>query len=104
MPAIPATEIADLLRAVARGERVAQLADRNFSWDGVYAGDVAFKISGYRIVIFNDCDEVDYVDSAVSPDRRMSDSDDWMAAGGDPIDLLEQEEREALLRVLKKIA
>ena len=104
MPAIPAKEIADLLRAVVRRERKVSLADPDLSWDKVYAGDVPLKIAGYDIVIFNDCDEVDYVDSAASPDKRIADFDDWFTTGANPIDLLQKEECDALLQILKQTA
>ena len=43
----------------------------------IYAGNVEYDSSnGWRIVIFNDCNEWDYVDAIVAPDGRRADFDD----------------------------
>jgi len=39
------------------------------TWKEAWAGDVEFTCSnGWRVVVFNDCDEWDYVDSVIAPD------------------------------------
>ena len=59
------------MEAVCRGEATAH-ADP--SPDDVYAGDVEFKLSnGWTVVVFNDCDEWDYIDHIVAPDGRTID-------------------------------
>lgn len=45
------------------------------SWDEIYAGDVTFWVDGWRITIFNDCDDIDYTDSFVTPEGRSYDYD-----------------------------
>lgn len=39
-----------------------------YGWKETYAGDVTFVAAdGHRIVVFNDCDQWDYVDSIFAP-------------------------------------
>lgn len=88
---LPGEEIADLFRQALRREvgivAVGQL------WKQVYAGNVVFRIGGYQVVIFNDCDELDYVDSATAPDGRTADFDEWTFAAAEPVSLLTVDER-----------
>jgi hypothetical protein len=54
-------------------------------WSEVYCGDVEFRTaSGWRFVVFNDCEEWDYFDAIESPDGRALDFDDIWPPGGDP--------------------
>jgi hypothetical protein len=94
-------EIADLLRQVGRGEVAARLVAPSCSWQQVYAGNVEFDINGYRVVIFNDCDELDYVDSVVTPDNRVGDFEEWYAQGEEPISLLTKVEQVAIASKLR---
>ena len=88
---IPGEEIAELLRqAIRREVRIAAIAK---SWQDVYAGDVTLRIGAYEVVIFNDCDELDYVDSATAPDGRHGDFDLWWQTQTEPVSLLTEEER-----------
>lgn len=54
------------------------------------------RIDGYKLAIFNDCNQVDYVDSATAPDGRIADFDDWMIGNDEPVDLLTDEEQDRL--------
>lgn len=94
-------EIAELLRRLGRGEEIVRLVEPDFSWQRVYAGNVEFEIGGYRVVIFNDCDELDYVDSVVTPDRRIGDFEDWYRNGEEPIGLLTEAEQAAIVAQLR---
>ncbi len=88
---IPGEEIAELFRRTIRRE--VKIAAVGQSWKDVYAGNVRFRIGGYQVVIFNDCDELDYVDSATAPDGRTGDFDQWWQAQAEPVSLLTGEER-----------
>jgi hypothetical protein len=101
-PQVPAREVAVLLRRVAAGETPVELANPQWTWDKVYAGNVAFVIGGYTIVVSNDCDEFDYVDSAVAPDGREGDFDEWYSREELPRDLLTEEEQDAVEAALKR--
>jgi hypothetical protein len=94
-------EIADLLRQVGRGEVAARLVEPGCSWEQVYVGNVEFDISGYRVVIFNDCDELDYVDSVVTPDDRVGDFEEWYYQGEEPVGLLTEAEQAAIVSKLR---
>lgn len=98
--AIPMQEVADLLRQALHGEVSLKLASGCPPWNTVYCGDVAFEVGGWSVNFYNDCDELDYVDSAQAPDGRHVDFDDWPTPGDGspwcPLDLLTADERAAL--------
>lgn len=46
------------------------------SWGETFAGDVEFVlVNGWRVVVFNDCNSWDYIDSITAPDGRTWDFD-----------------------------
>jgi len=106
--AITPEEVAGVLRRVARGEIPIALVEPAHTWTDIYAGDVAFTAGGWRIVIFNDCMELDYVDSATAPDGRHADFEDWHPPGAThfacPLCHLTRAEREALERLVEAAA
>lgn len=79
-----------------------KLIDPRCTWNWVYAGNVKFEIAGYRVVIFNDCDQLDYVDSVVTPDDRTGDFEDWYNQGEEPVSLLAEAECQAILARLRQ--
>lgn len=94
---LTAQEVADQLRKAIRGEIAFRLANPEWTWDRVYAGNCMFDVGDWRITIFNDCDECDYVAYAGAPDGRHARFEDWCreqpeAISFDPIDLLAHEE------------
>jgi hypothetical protein len=72
-------EIVAVLDAADRGELTiaydVQKSDTEHAlavWDHVYAGNVAFRLgNGWIVVVFNDCDEWDYIDSIILPDGAV---------------------------------
>ncbi len=88
---IPGEEIAELFRRAIRRE--VKIVAPGQSWNDVYAGNVTLRIGEYEVVIFNDCDELDYVDSATAPDGRRGDFDHWWQTQTEPVSLLTEEER-----------
>ncbi|WP_028204971.1 DUF7693 family protein [Paraburkholderia nodosa] len=103
-PAISAEEVAEVLRGAAHG--TLQLTVVGERWSDVYCGDVEVSVAGWAIVIFNDCSDVDYVDSAIAPDGRSVEYSDWFEAAGafgaDPIDLLSGADENALRELLER--
>jgi hypothetical protein len=91
---IPGAEIAELFRRALRGE--AKIFTVGGSWTEIYAANVEVRIDGYKLAIFNDCNQVDYVDRAIAPDGRESEFDDWWFAHDEPVDLLTDEEQDRL--------
>ncbi len=98
---IAGSEIAALLRQVGQGTIDVQLTHAEHPWDSRLATKVEFLIAGYRIVVFNDCDQLDYVDSAIAPDGRMGDFAIWCRLGEEPVTLLTREEQAAIQHCLK---
>ena len=105
--AIPASEVAALLRRAVAGEVPVLLVGP--SWDDIYAGNVHFSIDGWDIAFFNDCDELDYCDAAVAPDGRRAEFDHWyddfdeadeLHIGHEPTELLSPQECDALAELL----
>lgn len=67
---IPEDEVLAVLDAVDRGEVMTLDADR-VACEAGYCGDYWFTLSnGWRVAIFNDCDEWDYVKEVIAPDGR----------------------------------
>jgi hypothetical protein len=95
------TKIAKLLRQIIVGEVLLKLTNPARTWIGAYGGDVEFFAGDWRIVFFNDCNELDYVDNVTSPDGMIAEFSDWAK---NPLALLTGKERAALQRILEKAA
>lgn len=96
-------EVKDLLFKVGNGEIKPKLFMPNVSWNDVWAGDVGFMVDGWKVIIFNDCDSFDYIDSVVSPDGREGCFDDWCGDGENweqPDDMLYIEDKECHERMV----
>ncbi len=93
-------EVVELFRKAVRRE--VKIVALGASWNDVYAGDVRFRIGDYTVVIFNDCAELDYVDSATAPDGREGDFDAWQNAGAEPVSLLTELEYQQLENLLER--
>lgn len=99
---LTALEVAEILRKGISGELPVRLGCSSRTWDGTFAGDVEFLFGDWHIVIFNDCDEVDYVDSATAPDGRKWDIYQYDGAdSSEPIEGLTRDEVAALEQRLK---
>ena len=83
METIPGTEIADLFRQAIKGEVEVMAVDS--SWEDVWCGDALIIIGGYKLRIFNDCGELDYVSTATAPDGREGDFDKWYDEADEPV-------------------
>lgn len=93
-------ELVELFRRAIRRE--VKIVALGASWKDIYAGDVRFRIGGYTVVIFNDCNELDYVDSAIAPDGREGDFDAWSDANQEPVSLLTELEYQQLENLLER--
>ena len=59
-------EAAAFLRRLDVGDEQASVGDGK-TWDNTFAGDHEWTFeSGWKLVVFNDCDEWDYVDSIIA--------------------------------------
>lgn len=95
-------EVAEQLRRAIRNEITVTLIDPSRSWANAFAGDVAFMFDDWVITFFNDCDELDYCDSAQAADGRQGEFNAWWDAHEEPICLLNEMERSALEVLLEK--
>jgi hypothetical protein len=69
MAGIPEEELLEFLKAIEAGTILLQ-PEECIPQD-IYAGNVPYTASnGWRITIFNDCNEWDYVDHVIAPDGR----------------------------------
>ena len=84
-----------------------RLADGSGTWAETYGGSYfAIVIDGLTVSIFNDCDELDYIDSVVTAERETF--DDWCEWTPDdltgifcPLDLLTPEEHNKFKQLLE---
>lgn len=97
---LTAREVCQVLRDVVLGRRfMAKVGDQ--TWDEVYACHFIVDVEGWRITIYNDCDELDYCEQAVGPEGQR-----WDFGSGDrtdPIALLSTWEHQSLERMLKTL-
>src|SRR5262252_4731045 len=69
MAGIPEEELLEFLKAIEAGTILLQ-PEESIPQD-IYAGNVPYTASnGWRITIFNDCNEWDYLDHVIAPDGR----------------------------------
>ena len=71
--------------------------------DEVYACHFQVDVDGWQIVLFNDCDTLDYCENATSPDGRLWRFELGDRLGTDPVALLSTWEHQTLERLLKAL-
>jgi hypothetical protein len=98
---IEGSEVAELFRQALRGEVSVRCVGDD--WNTIYAGNCAFMFGDWSVVIFNDCLELDYVDSAAAPDGRTGDFDGWYDIGREPVGLLTDAEVAAMESLLESL-
>lgn len=75
MAGITEEELLEFLKAIEEG--TIALQPEGCIPQDIYAGDVPYTASnGWRITIFNDCNEWDYVDRVIAADGRLLRFDD----------------------------
>jgi len=98
---ITAETLLDVLRAAIDGKIHPSLINTEKTWDKVYAGDCAFVFGDWKIIFFNDCGELDYMDCA----ENLATHEKWNFAetpsdGRDPVEMLTEDERLCLETIL----
>lgn len=101
-PALTTREVCQLLREVTFGRQI-MIKVGHQSWGEVYAGHFLVDVDGWRLSIYNDCDELDYCEECVSPDGRRWSFDSGDRFGTDPIALLSVWEHQTLESLLKEL-
>ncbi|WP_440480698.1 DUF7693 family protein [Pseudomonas xanthosomatis] len=98
--ALTARDVCQVLREAVFGRRTMTKIGSQ-SWEQVYACHFEVDIEGWRITIYNDCDELDCCERCVSPE-----GDCWEFDPGDrtdPVALLSTWEHQSLERMLKTL-
>ncbi|AZE85573.1 hypothetical protein C4J98_4188 [Pseudomonas orientalis] len=99
---LSAREVCQVLREVTF-ERRTMTKVRQASWDEIYAGHFVVSVEGWRILIYNDCDKLDYCEECISPDGRRWSFDSGDRFGTDPVALLSTWEHQTLEQLLKTL-
>lgn len=73
------------------------------AWDEDYACHFIVDVEGWRITLYNDCDTLDYCESAASPDGLRWAFDLGDRFGTDPVALLSTWEHQTLVRMFKPL-
>lgn len=100
--ALTARAVCQVLREVTFGRR-AMTKIGSQTWDDVYACHFLVNVDGWRIVLYNDCDTLDYCHEALSPDGQRWAFDLGDRYGTDPVALLSTWEHQTLERMLKEL-
>jgi hypothetical protein len=96
---LSAREICQVLTDVALGKRI-MIRSSIQSWNEIYHGLMPVEIDGWQLILFNDCDTLDYCEYCRSPDGRVGTLELWQREGSDPVELLSSREREQLESLL----
>uniref|UniRef100_UPI0030DD822A DUF7693 family protein n=1 Tax=Pseudomonas sp. RL_105y_Pfl2_101 TaxID=3088708 RepID=UPI0030DD822A len=99
---LSAREVSQVLREVIFGRSVMSKAGQQ-SWAHVYSGHFQVDVDGWRMSIYNNCDQLDYCEQCVSPDGRRWSFDSGDRFGTDPIALLSTWEHQTLEQLLKTL-
>ena len=96
-------EVAQLFRDALLGNVEVRLETPGITWRDVYCGIVEFRIEGWLVAFFNDCNCLDYCEYAQAPDGRAGTFESWYETGEEPIALLTAAEQFALANLLDDI-
>ncbi len=92
---LPASEVGQVLSDVALSKRI-MMRSSTQSWSEIYHGLMPVEIDGWQLILFNDCDTLDYCEYCRSPDGRIGTLELWLRDGADPVELSSTWERERL--------
>lgn len=88
-----------MLTDVALGKRIMTRSSTQ-SWSEIYHGLMPVETDGWQLILFNDCDTLDYCEYCRSPDGRVGTLELWLRDGVDPVELMSSRERERLEQLL----
>lgn len=100
--ALSSREVSQVLREAIFGRSVMSKVSQQ-SWAHIYSGHFQVDVDGWRMSIYNDCDQLDYCEQCVSPDGRRWSFDSGDRFGTDPIALLSAWEHQTLEQLLKTL-
>jgi hypothetical protein len=99
---LTAREVCQVLREVVFGRLTMAKVGRQ-AWDEVYACHFVVDVEGWRITLYNDCDELDYCEECVGQDGRRWCFDPGDRFVTDSVALLSIWEHQTLERLLKAL-
>lgn len=99
---LTAREVYQVLTDVVLGKRHMMRSSIQ-SWNEIYHGLMPVEIDGWQLILFNDCDTLDYCEYCRSPDGRVGTLELWQRDGADPVEMLESSQRERLESLLTAI-
>jgi hypothetical protein len=99
---LSAREVSQVLREVIFGRSVMSKVGQQ-SWAHIYSGHFQVDVDGWRMSIYNDCDQLDYCEQCVSPDGRRWSFNSGDRFGTNPIALLSTWEHQTLEQLLKTL-
>lgn len=99
---LTAREVCQVLREVVFERRTMTKVGTQ-TWDEVYGCHFVVDIEGWRITLYNDCDELDYCEECTSPDGRRWSFSIGDRMGTDPVALQSTWEHQTLERLLKAL-
>lgn len=100
--ALSAREVSQVLREAIFGRSVMSKVSQQ-SWAHIHSGHFQVDVDGWRMSIYNDCDQLDYCEQCVSSDGRRWSFDSGDRFGTDPIALLSTWEHQTLEKLLKTL-
>jgi len=102
LPSLTARDVSQVFREVTFGRRLMAKVGKQ-TWDEVYACHFVVDVEGWRVTLYNDCDELDYSEECISSDGRRWCFDPGDRFGTDPVALLSTWEHLTLERLLKAL-
>jgi hypothetical protein len=108
LPPLPAaqvsvSEVMEVLRHVATGESRPELVQPKDGWKHLQHTCGEFRVDGWTIEAFRRDRGMKYVQQALAPDGRSGNYASFAAREGNPFNLLEDDEQDAICDVLEKL-
>jgi hypothetical protein len=108
LPPLPAaqvsvSEVMTVLRRVANGEIRPELVEPKDGWQHLQHTWGEFRVDGWMIEAFRRDYGMKYVQRALAPDGRSGDYASFAAREGNPFNLLEDDEQDAICAILETL-
>lgn len=98
---VSSSEVVELLRKVGDGEIVPVV---DLDLNKMPSCTFSYVVGEWRVAIYWDCDDLDYIEKVISPDGREGVFEDWVRKPGDwqePTDILHSQNEECYERMEK---
>ena len=98
---VDVAEVIYILRRIASGSAHPKVVSPADDWKRLYHGVGEFIVDGWSVEAFKRNSGMKYVQEARAPDGRTGDSESFAAREGNPYSLLEDDEQDAISRILE---